>query len=592
MHEVGYVVRALVATLIVRDCAVAALSLMHEQDENICKSVESFCGSANCSARSNIQSFVCECGKYHYFNATARKCYHIASCLINPCHLSSCDDNDGKSEARCVCEEGPLFTSDCKPKATFMEKCASIGGRLKAYSDGNGPVKCVCPRGTLLDKGMCQSIACLFPNLTCGEICADPKLREDSRCCQGWEAGSCNEPHGSGPNCEPGTIWSVTSNTCKNACSAGLAEAICKHGCNALDEITSNYTCQCADGEELSTDGLSCNKKESCSDEEIKQCAERGRQCIFRDLKVQCRCPGSTLDLDGRCSDNCTVEKMRECAGPLSRCVIEGNKETCVCPEPLLWNHTSKQCIPEEQFRYVTKFKLYHDTSEENDGTQDPCNDPELTAVVQNAMKNLYGLDLVYANVTKCSDAVTVELIFRNEAPGAVLRRLHLCEERAGATGCLFQPSLRIFNGSVSDPVPVDLCLEHFQNVFNTSNGFYYCSKEGIGRYVLRCVDGKVTQSIRQGYLQLQLCHDTEIIKEADSWKWNTTNISLAGLAAVFIVAFVAVVCILCCRRRYCYYRIPQEDPNGGVVRYARTTQPEGQTLDDAGAAVQLKRPS
>ncbi|KAL1441724.1 hypothetical protein MTO96_008441 [Rhipicephalus appendiculatus] len=272
----------------------------------MCKSVEDFCGSANYSARSSVQSFACECGKYHYFNATAKTCY---------------------------------------------------------------------------------TIACLFPNITCEEICLNPKLREDWRCCQQWEAGKCNGSHDSRPNCKPGTIWSNETSTCTNVCSAGLAEQVCKHGCKADNEGTSNYTCQCLDGEERSADGWSCKKKERCSDKEVKECAKDGRQCIFQDSKFQCKCYGNALDQDGRCSETCSEEKMRECAGPLSQCMIEGNAERCACPFPLLWNRDAEQCVPGREFRYVVKFERHRDVLEDNDNTMDHCT--HLSADIEHAAQLL-----------------------------------------------------------------------------------------------------------------------------------------------------------------------------------------------------------
>lgn len=594
----AYVVCALLFTLF-RECEVTAVATTHEQDEDTCKSVESFCGSANYSARSSVQSFACECGKYHYFNATAKTCYNMNSCAVSPCQHSRCDDNDGKSAARCVCEESSHVNSDCSTKDDFFENCVSSGGKLGVSDNGSDHFKCVCPPGTALEKEMCRSIACLFPNITCAKICADPKLREDSRCCQDWEAGKCDEPHDSRPNCEPGTIWSSETSTCTNVCSAGLAEQVCKHGCKADNERSSNYTCQCLEGQELSADGLSCKKKEQCSDEEIKECAKFGRQCIFQDSKFQCRCYGTALDQDGRCSETCSEEKMRECVGPLSQCTIEGNAERCVCPIPLQWNRNAKQCVPGQEFRYVAKFELYHDALEDNDNKADSCNRTNLSADIEHAMKNLYGLDLIHTKVTDCSNTVMLELTFLNEVCREKLRRIHLCEKRAGTTGCFFPPSLRIIKGSVTGPVPVDLCAEYFKEVHNTSNGLCNCTKEGTRRYVLHCAGGKVPQTISLGFLEIEISHG-ELTEAAFTTSQPDAEIKITVSERAFtmevLVVIVVVAVLVCIMALGCLYvyrhcrckRISHGAPNRDHVTYTKPTEQErqndeGMTEEDEG---------
>ncbi|KAK8783075.1 hypothetical protein V5799_015583 [Amblyomma americanum] len=503
----------LLMCLVVAGAAATDDSLLLEEKVasgvDYCRLAGSFCGTLKCSPRSDHGSFACDCGKQRYFNATAQRCFRVFSCPSHECTHSECVDDDGNSTAKCVCKEGPHITRDCQEKPTYRNECVALGGKLQLAESGEPTVMphCVCRPGTRLANGTCHSVACLFPNFSCEKICSDLKLREDSRCCQGWNATSCNDPHLTEQYCKPGSVWNSAESRCENACLAGLSETLCKHGCQAANRFTANYTCSCADDEELSDDGVTCTAKTKCNEHEQKKCSETGRQCVVDAGKPRCRCQENTIELTDSCSEACTEAKARECSTPLSWCVIKNYTEKCFCQPPLRWNYTSRQCVPDNEYKYVFDFR---ENANHKDAASNRCNDTKMATDVQNAMKNLYGSDLKSTRVIKCGETVTMEVTFSSEPPSPVLRMVRLCEVSFG-TVCLFPPSLRIVKGSVSDPVPVDMCVQYFHNITQLSSGLYYCTKGAGGQFVLRCSGGNVTESIHRGLLELQICHGKHI---------------------------------------------------------------------------------
>lgn len=271
--------------------------------DDVCSSSGGFCGSVKCSPI-NDETFACDCGENHYFNATAKRCYHRASCQVLTCQNSICVDDDGHSEAECSCDGFPHMTSDCQVDPAFQNQCAANGGTVTlASEDGRVVPKCGCPVGTKqLANGTCKSIACLFPTLTCKEICSNGKLREDQRCCQNWKKDRCNELPKSGTFCEPGTIWNETDKSCTNACAANKSEPVCEHGCTYINLTEPAYQCKCQDDELLSPDGLDCRVKSNCSDQDVQICSSEGRLCSVENGKMRCKCPENTLEGPGYCS--------------------------------------------------------------------------------------------------------------------------------------------------------------------------------------------------------------------------------------------------------------------------------------------------
>ncbi|KAL1466802.1 hypothetical protein MTO96_042504 [Rhipicephalus appendiculatus] len=81
-------------------------ALLEVAGEDICASVEGFCNTSECLPDVNAKSFTCKCDSGQYFNATARRCYHLYSCLHNQCHHSMCEDGDGYYEAKCTFGNG------------------------------------------------------------------------------------------------------------------------------------------------------------------------------------------------------------------------------------------------------------------------------------------------------------------------------------------------------------------------------------------------------------------------------------------------------------------------------------------------------
>lgn len=547
--------------------AVVTAFIGGNNGEDVCSSSGEFCGGAQCSPANDNETFFCDCGPNHYFNATSKRCLHLFSCQVIPCQHSICVDDDGHSEAKCTCEGLPHMTADCEVDPAFRKQCDAKGGRVKiASEDGRSVLQCECPAGTKqLPDGMCKSIACLFPNLTCEEICSNGKLREDQRCCQNWNEGRCNERPQPGTFCEPGTVWIEADKSCMNACAASESGPVCERGCTYADPAAPAYQCKCQDDEVLSPDGLDCKVRTECSDHDIQICATEGRLCSVDSGHVRCKCPDNTIEDAHNCSDTCSSEKAHECASFLGSCMVNHNAETCICQPPLRWDSESKQCVLDKQFKFVVFFKIRDLQGPFT--AQEQCSDRTQGEIINVAMKNLYGLQLQEAQIVNCSSKMTkIELTFNEDPPKAVLQRIHLCE--SGSQTCHFPPSLDVEKGSVSGPVDIDLCHTYFEKLPPVANGTYRCSNLSHGRYLIHCANGKNKNEIQSGFLGLHLCADGDEEKKQRNATWDyratITSIIIAVLGTVCLVLGL----LLWCRRRFCFYSIPVDDTAYGPVKF------------------------
>uniref|UniRef100_A0A023G898 Putative ataq protein n=1 Tax=Amblyomma triste TaxID=251400 RepID=A0A023G898_AMBTT len=231
-----------------------------------------------------------------------------------------------------------------------------------------------------------------------------------------------------------------------------------------------------------------------------------GKQCVFEERKAKCKCSGDKIDVNGACTANCTAEKIKECTGMMSTCKIADNAQICTCKEPLTWDSAKKVCVLEKQYRYVFTFKqLQYDA-------QDRCADwrrGDLAAAIEKAMKNLYGEDLSASRLIECGEERQVELTFKTEPLSPSLNRIHQCENKED-NSCLFAPHLRIIDGSVTGPTPVDLCTEFFTKIPAVSANNLKCRKREDGGYSLRCAQGNTKASEMYGALTVELCDDSK----------------------------------------------------------------------------------
>nr|ADR01307.1 ATAQ protein [Hyalomma marginatum marginatum] len=485
----------LLLALVARLASVA--SAEEAADPNICASVGKLCGDVPCAPLNGGKYFTCSCEQERYFNATAQRCYHLDTCSATMCHPGKCLDNDGNDMARCDCSGIHGMTKECEVDPAFKDECVKSGGQQSF--DKNGLPRCVCPHGTKPENDRCVSIACLIPNFTCKDICNNTKLREDDRCCQNWEAGSCDGHYEEGTFCLPGTVGN--GSICTNVCAEDLLGSICEHGCTYENSSVPDYKCNCDDDEELSANGRTCRARVLCNEEEERSCQENDQKCVYKDGKASCECPPGSALINGVCSDECSFK----CQPLLSKCVIDSNLETCVCEYPLKWDSTKRQCILDKQFVYITTFEQYQSPVTNN--TASRCATTE--RLVESAMKNLYGKSLISTRLLKCGEEHEVELSFSEEPAPALLNRMHLCENEDSIRGCFFPPALYIVNGTSSDPRAVDLCDAYLNNTDAVSSGSHKCVSEGAGRYTLLCaLRSSGAGIVEQGFLKVQQCHE------------------------------------------------------------------------------------
>lgn len=470
-----------------------------EAGDDICSIAGKLCGKIKCVPHQDPGFFTCQCGKDKYFNATAQRCYHIKSCGPNPCSAGTCEDKDGSEERTCHCANFENMGPNCEPDNDYRTACQNSGGELWGTDQG---VTCRCPHGMKWEERKCKSIACANKDDTCSDICNNRRLLEDKRCCQEWDQASCSAYHEEGTYCKPGTISIGHPLNCTNVCAAGKSE--CENDCNYTDVGSPEFTCLCPAGQVLNIDGRTCSAKTYCSHVEVQQCSAIGKQCEFEEGKAKCRCPGDKIELDGTCNDTCTAEKTKECTGMLSACKIVSNVETCECEQPLTWDDANKVCVLEKQFRYNFTFKEYQYNK------MDKCSGSrrnDLAATIDNAMKNLYGKDLLATRLLECGKDREVELTFKVQPLPPTLNRVHQCEIK-DENNCFFAPHLRIIEGSVSGPTPVDLCTEFFLKIPAVQRNGLGCHNDGGGEYSLRCTQKSSKPSEKYGALTVQPCGD------------------------------------------------------------------------------------
>nr|ADR01311.1 ATAQ protein [Amblyomma variegatum] len=496
-------------------------------DDDICSTAGKLCGNVDCVLHQDPEFFTCQCGKDQYFNATAQRCYHVKSCGPYPCTVGTCQDNDGISERTCQCLNFENMSPKCFPENNFKTACGNAGGEIEPTKRG---VTCRCPDGMKWEGNKCKSVACTYPRYTCTDICYNKRLLEDTRCCQGWDQASCLAVHAEDTYCKPGTISTGQDLDCINVCAAD--QSGCEYNCSYTDKKSPEFICLCPPDQELNMDGRTCSERKYCNDEEKKPCSAVGKECVFEEGKAKCRCHDDSIEIDGTCNTTCTAEKTKECAGMLSACKIVDSVQTCTCEQPLTWDDAKKVCVLEQQFRYAFAFKEYQYSK------QDRCSKwyrEDLAEVIDEAMKNLYGKELSASRLIECGEErKVVELTFKAEPLPPALNRIHQCENK-GEDFCLFAPHLRIINGSVSEPTPVDLCAEFFTKIPAVKDNGLQCHKGEGGEYSLRCAQKSSKTPEKYGALTVELCSGDPNTGSA------AASVSAAFLLGLLVPALVAL---------------------------------------------------
>nr|ADR01310.1 ATAQ protein [Haemaphysalis elliptica] len=475
-------------------------------DGGVCATAGRICGPVPCVPQNGGSHFTCDCGKDQYFNATAQRCYHVRNCIADPCISGVCRDDDGRSARTCDCSNINHMTPDCRVEEKLLMACGKYFGGVMYNEDEE--LICSCPFGMKFNGDGCESIACGVSAFTCTQICGEKHLREDKRCCQGWDT-SCYAVYEENTYCKPGTVPTgkdPKNLNCTNICAIGRDP--CEYSCTYKDSKSPQFTCTCPEGKEL-YDVFRCRDKTMCNENEEVECSKKGQRCVVRERRAVCKCPDDKIFLNGGCIASCTEPKKSTCATTLGECKIIDNVETCVCSDPLIWDEAEKKCILEKQFIYDVQFEFY----------EFPKNPTEewWALRIDRAMKNLYGKSLRKTRLVEFGKTSTTEMTFAEEPDKALLNRILHCRQYGSSGACLFAPDLYVVNTTAKAPMAVDICTRYIDASSLIDQQILKCHNDGDGKYSIRCRGKNTLPPAKHGELTVVECDDKSLCTEEKS---------------------------------------------------------------------------
>ncbi|XP_054927174.1 uncharacterized protein [Dermacentor andersoni] len=292
------------------------------------------CGALPCVQTRDM--FECKCDDSQYFDSAAKECQSIHNCNVQPCKVGKCEDDNGKSNRTCICDN-PDLTEDCNVSKAKETICSDKNAMAKLNDDGN--VECVCQEGFKMIGDKCIDVICLDYSSTCKTLCQTTDLgrAQNQGCCVGWKNESC-EAHPPKESCDPGYVF--RNGSCTDACTAGEAGKMCNRGCTPGAEHSGvPFYCNCGENEQFNNYTLLCEARSQCNSDEENNCTANGySQCFMKQGAHNCTCRESELYNGERCTSTCSKKALEACRERKAECAIKGNTEECVCRLPKAFN--------------------------------------------------------------------------------------------------------------------------------------------------------------------------------------------------------------------------------------------------------------
>ncbi|XP_077524586.1 glycoprotein antigen BM86-like isoform X2 [Amblyomma americanum] len=431
-----------------------------------------FCKGEKCNASLDVKgTFTCQCERdTMYFDAVEEMCQYKKTCVTTECSLGQCKEI-GINQAKCGCENKAYVTLTCKVTDFYAKECQQKGGTAVVNMDSLDGARCSCGEWAVMNsnKTKCIPTTCLYPALSCKDLCEKNLLDKDPRCCEGWDQKDCSKAPPIGTYCSPGTIRKGAD--CLSACIAGEGKLLCKNGCRASKVPGRAYECQCNSGYVVAEDGIQCKvdyTRLTCPQEEEQKCLP-GQYCTMKNKTAVCECPDHQHVVDGQCTGECSENKCHE---DFTDCRVHFGKQRCSCPWALRKNPRSsatKECILNEYY-YTVSFKP-------NISLEARDCDTHKNRVLQ-AMQTTIGPEIFRVEILNCTDDITARLITGKPLSPYLLRKLQICEYPEGNI-CRIYPRLPIQKGSATEIQEENLCASLLKEQETATKDTNECVRDG-----------------------------------------------------------------------------------------------------------------
>lgn len=487
--------------------------------EDICNEFgNAFCkGAATCNASKDVkETFTCKCEKDNmYFDAAKELCQYKKSCATMECSVGHCKEA-GANQANCVCENSYRLTLFCKVKDFFTEECKKKGGTAVMATYSSGGARCDCGQWAAMNSAntQCVPTTCLYPSLSCRDLCENNLLDKDQRCCEGWDQKNCSKAPQDDTYCSPGTTRK--DGNCESVCKTGEAKLLCKNGCKRSQVPGRAYECLCNSGYVVAEDGIQCKvnyKRPVCNTEEERNCLP-GQRCIVKNNTTECECPHNQHLQDGKCTGDCSQNKCHE---DFADCGVYFGKQRCFCP----W--TSRKNPRSPQTKHCTLNEYYYTVSFKPNISLDAHNCDAYKTRVLEAMRTTIGPEVYMVEILSCTDDIKARLITGKQLSPYLLKKLQICEYPEG-DACIVYPKLPIQKGSATEIEEENICDSLLKAQADATNATNECVRDG-NYFWFKCKRGFREVDVKtRGRLRRSVCEPGVSCDENDEQKCHRTG--------------------------------------------------------------------